>query len=121
MQDTQRTESRLPNLATRFQKGQSGNPTGEPARHRHTRALNDQFLHVHGRSPNPIEAATIKNIAAMMVRSGARRGVSSEDLVRLSNSIDRLVSRLGLVPKSAPEKKPKATLKDYVASRMAGE
>jgi hypothetical protein len=39
----------------------------------------------------------------MMAKSNARHGVSAEQLVRLSNSIDRLVARLGLAPKP-PEK-----------------
>jgi hypothetical protein len=83
----------------------SGNPTGQTARKRNAADLTAKFLHVHGRPPDAVETATIKNIAAMMARSNATRGVSAEDLVRLSNSIDRLVARLGLAPK--PEK-PKA-------------
>jgi len=91
---------------TKFIKGRSGNPTGETARQRHAAELTAQFLHVHNRTPTVVEKATIVNVAAMMSKSRARHGVSAEDLVRLSNSIDRLVARLGLAPK-LPEK-PKA-------------
>jgi hypothetical protein len=53
----------------------------------------------------------IVNVAAMMARMGAK-GISAEDMVRLSNSIDRLVVRLGLAPKPAAAKPAHIPLRD---------
>jgi hypothetical protein len=105
MQTTDQATKQKPKREYNFKPGKSGNVSGQTARQRHAAALTEKFLHTHGRVPDVVEVATIKNVAAMMAKSCAASGVSAEDLVRLSNSIDRLVARLGLAPK--PEK-PKA-------------
>jgi hypothetical protein len=99
-------ETTLADTSTRFGPGRPGNRTGQTARQRHAAELIEKFTSTHGRSPDVVERGTIANVAAMMAKSNARHGVSAEQLVRLSNSIDRLVARLGLAPK--PPEKPKA-------------
>src|SRR5712664_1714149 len=97
--------------------------TGQTARQRHTAELIEKFTLTHGRSPDVVEKATIANVSAMMAKSNARHGVSAEQLVRLSNSIDRLVARLGLAPKPAATKPAHIPMRDrtYGAGREAFE
>ncbi len=100
----------------KFAKGRSGNPSGVTTRQRCAAELTAKFTSIHGRAPDIVEAATIVNIAGMMARLRGK-GNSAEDMVRMSNCVDRLAARLGLAPKPASEKKPKPTLADYVRDK----
>ena len=107
-------------VAMRFGKSRPGGPPrGPTARQRHTAELIEKFTLTHGgRLPGVVERGTIANIAAMMAKSNARHGVSAEQLVRLSNSIARLVEKLGLAGAPSPKPDPYAgldKLKDHCA------
>jgi hypothetical protein len=104
-----------------FKPGRSGNPGGVSRAERRYRAFLDVFIEVHGRRPNPIESASLRNAAALASRIEGNR-IPIEEQVRAGNLLARLVEKLGLdrTPKPEAPKTPLQSLDEHLAATHGG-
>jgi hypothetical protein len=79
---------------TKFKPGQSGNPSGRTRTQLRSEQFADEFTRVHGRRPSAIEMANLRSCGALAAK--IERGMSAQDVVRCSNSLWRMLRRLGL-------------------------
>jgi len=84
-----------------FKPGRSGNRSGKTRTERRYQAFLEVFQDVHGRKPNPIENASLRNAAALASRIEGNR-IPIEEQVRAGNLLARLVEKLGLDRTPAP-------------------
>jgi hypothetical protein len=104
-----------------WKPGRSPNPGGISRAQRRYEAYLPVFVEVWGRQPNPIEVSQLRNAAALGARiEGNKLGV--EDQVRAGNLLSRLVEKLGLDRRPAPEapKTPLQNLNEALEAKHGG-
>lgn len=111
--DTQRAPSRRKMPEGRpFRAGKSPNPGGRTRAQRiaeeRTRQFSAEFRRIHGRRPYATERATLAAAGALAAQIEHCR-LSADDICRQSNSLWRLLSRVGLgSPPAADDPAPDA-------------
>ncbi len=79
-----------------FRPGQSGNPSGQTRTQLRTAELTEQFRQVRRQEPSAADLVVIRSAAVLAARLEGRRRLSAEDAARCSNSLARLLKRLGI-------------------------
>src|SRR5262249_35023107 len=87
-QTTTQTERQAP--AHRYRKGRSGNPSGVSRTERIFREMAPLFETIHGRKPNRVEVASMRNAAALSARIEGNR-IPVAEQVRCGRLLARLV------------------------------
>jgi hypothetical protein len=83
-------------------RGVSQNPTGWTRTKQRTAEIEAEFRRIHGRAPTVIEMIAVRNAGALAARVEGNTRISADDAVRLTNTIGRVLARLGL---NKPEKR----------------
>ncbi len=87
-----------------WQKGKSGNPSGRTRMRDRIDELVATFAAIHGRSPTDLEMISIRS-AARLASAAASERTNAEQIVRVNNSLHRVLSRLGM---AKPPPRPKS-------------
>jgi hypothetical protein len=101
-----------------FPPGVSGHPRGGGLTYKERHdgevgAMTTAFRAVHAREPTHYERVTISNAARLQLR--LRRPANAEDLVKLTNTVRRLLKSLGL-----DNEPPRLSPRERILNRLEG-